>query len=225
MRPPCPVPRMADGSRAFSDSRRRTAGLRRVAAATSWLAVRRPSPDKALTAADPGAPPEAASLVPTPTTRAASTCPAATRLRPAASSPAPTAAAPPSASAASILPNTSPGAISSCSPFTISRKIPAPGDATSTVTLSVSISISGSFSATVSPISSSATCYTCDRVPSVCSAGARISTAVVMSFTRSQAVESFAECVPASERPHRATQGYGGWGYPAWSTAQLAHRD
>ena len=51
-----------------------------------------------------------------------------------------------------------------------------PGDATSTVTLSVSISMSGSFSSTLSP-----TCFShrriCERVPSVCSAGALISTA------------------------------------------------
>ncbi len=50
-----------------------------------------------------------------------------------------------------------------------------PGDATSTVTLSVSSSINGSLSAISSPTAFSHR-RICERVPSVCSAGARIST-------------------------------------------------
>jgi hypothetical protein len=57
--------------------------------------------------------------------------------------------------------------------------MPEPGEATSTVTLSVSISMSGSFSLTVSPTFFNQR-RTCERVPSVCSAGARTSTAIVM---------------------------------------------
>ena len=58
--------------------------------------------------------------------------------------------------------------------LTISRSTPVPGAATSTVTLSVSISISGSCSLTASPTALSQR-STCERVPSVCSAGARMS--------------------------------------------------
>src|ERR1700730_416552 len=80
---------------------------------------------------------------------------------------------------ASMRPSSSPGTISACSCLMISRSTPVAGEATSTVTLSVSISMSGSFSATLSP-----TCFsqrrTCERVPSVCSAGALISTALLM---------------------------------------------
>src|ERR1700687_4205314 len=76
-------------------------------------------------------------------------------------------------------PSSSPGAISSCSCFKISRKTPEAGAATSTVTLSVSISISGSFSVTASP-----GCFSqrnsCERVPSVCSAGALTSIGVLI---------------------------------------------
>jgi hypothetical protein len=61
----------------------------------------------------------------------------------------------------------------------ISRSVPDPGEATSTVTLSVSISISGSFSVTASPTDFSHL-KICERVPSVCSAGARISTSLAI---------------------------------------------
>src|SRR4029077_13769391 len=73
----------------------------------------------------------------------------------------------------------SPGAISSCSCLSTSRKTPEAGAATSTVTLSVSISISGSFSVTASPGCLSHR-SSCERVPSVCSAGALTSIGVVI---------------------------------------------
>src|ERR1700704_1444711 len=86
---------------------------------------------------------------------------------------------------ASMRPSSSPGAISSCSCLMISRSTPVAGEATSTVTLSVSTSMSGSFSATLSP-----TCLsqrrTCERVPSVCSAGALISTPLLMAVSQAR---------------------------------------
>jgi hypothetical protein len=80
---------------------------------------------------------------------------------------------------ASMRPSNSPGAISSCSCLRISASTPAAGAGISIVTLSVSSSISGSFSTTASPTDFSQR-WTCDRVPSVCSLGARISMFAVM---------------------------------------------
>src|SRR6267378_451269 len=150
MRPAGPVPRIADGSTPRSLSRRRTAGLNPPAAAGARVPL---CTATGLALAAAGAVAAAAGL----------------------GAWASAAAAVP----VSMRPSSSPGAISSCSCLMISRSTPVPGEATSTVTLSVSISMSGSFSATLSP-----TCLSqrriCERVPSVCSAGALISTPLLM---------------------------------------------
>src|SRR5882762_3871894 len=146
MRPAGPVPRIADGSTPRSLSRRRTAGLNPPAAAGARVPL---CTATGLALAAAGAVAAAAGL----------------GAWASAAAPVPV----------SMRPSSSPGAISSCSCLMISRSTPVPGEATSTVTLSVSISMSGSFSATRSP-----TCLSqrriCERVPSVCSAGALIST-------------------------------------------------
>src|SRR5882672_2866055 len=150
MRPAGPVPRIADGSTPRSLSRRRTAGLNPPAAAGARVPL---CTATGLALAAAGA--VAAAAAPGAWASAAAAVPVSMR------------------------PSSSPGAFSSCSCLMISRSTPVPGEATSTVTLSVSISMSGSFSATLSP-----TCFShrriCERVPSVCSAGALISTPLLM---------------------------------------------
>ena len=97
------------------------------------------------------------------------------------------------------------------------RSTPPAGAGISIVTLSVSSSISGSFSTTASPTDFSQR-WTCERVPSVCSLGARISMVAVMLvlfFRRWQWCGSPARCARRSARLRRAAADCAGSARPA----------